>query len=310
MSSGTNLVDSLRERRDATPVVVLRFMLDYQSGARTIHAFFEGRDDESFYVNFITWHCPVGWKIALYRCGNKAKVCDVWRRTASYDSGRLLFFVDKDHDDLVGRRDAAESAANVFVTEWYSIENYLVCVEIVRRYLRDILHADLAISDEDAVCDRFLLELRRFHTASRTVHAWIMAMRRSNYRVTIANIEMSDLFEVDSALTIRRRRVRLREYLWRKCSVSSAKAWNELLPVVRELSALPPKRFIRGKFELWFLVAFLLRMPDVLSTKFGVQACGVKTHLTHSNAVEVLGPRLPIPPGLNAFLVTRLDPLK
>jgi Protein of unknown function (DUF4435) len=303
------LLDKLRGARDMTSTFKFRLLLDYAPTGKTLHCFFEGRDDESFYVNFIHGTCPQGWRMHYYRCGSKSRVCDVWRNAMQYDQNRLLFFVDKDHDDFVGPRDVAESASNVFVTDYYSIENYLVDQVILRRFLRDIIHLDLSGVEEDAIANVFNEQRDIFYRHSLWISAWIICARRYGIPAHVANVEMDDLFEVATDMTLRRRAVGRDAYLRSKCSVATGCTWREVLHVARQLRNLAPKTHIRGKFDLWFLVAFLHRLPGLLAMLYGATVHRVRTPVTRNNAVEILGPRLPVPPSLQQFLIDRLTRL-
>lgn len=300
------LIDSLRAARDSASTLKLRLMVDYRPNGQTIHAFFEGREDESFYVNYIDAAIPAGWRPFYYRCGSKLKVCDAWRAFAALDQRRLLFFVDKDHDDIVGVSDPAEAAPNVFVTEWYSIENYLVEDALVRRYVRDILHLDLGRPEEDAVISWFSEQRDWFYRQSLTISAWIVAARMENTVVHVANVDMEKLFTIDDAGAIRKVSVNRAEYLRHQCGVTTSPVASKLLSVARDLRGKHAKTHIRGKFDVWFLVAFLRRLPMLLEPIYGPVVHRIRTPLSCSNALEVLGPRTQPPAALQEFLVQRM----
>ncbi len=179
----------------------------------------------------------------------------------------------------------------------------------MRRVLRDILHLDLSAPEEDAIASAFNEQRDVFYRWSLFISSWIVCARRYGAQVHAANVEMGDLFEVSPELTLQRRPVGRDSYLRAKCSVPSGCTWREVLSVARELRSLPPKTHVRGKFDLWFLITFLHRLPSVLEGLYGKSMIRVKTQLTRSNAVEILGPRLGIPVALRSFLAGRLSML-
>jgi hypothetical protein len=79
---------------------------------------------------------------------------------------------------------------------------------------------------------------------------------------------------------------------------------NPLTRMIR--SALPPKKYIYGKLELGFFVAFLEKLIKLLDEQLSAAGNServiVKTQIHKHNAVEILGPRASIPHSLKVFL--------
>jgi hypothetical protein len=95
-------------------------------------------------------------------------------------------------------------------------------------------------------------------------------------------------------------------YFEKSCGVTSiAELQLELPKIISELRPLEPKTYIRGKYELWFFVKFIDKLIEILRTLSRSLGFSFKnrTSIGEENAMEVLGPRLPIPQSLHNFLV-------
>jgi hypothetical protein len=70
-----------------------------------------------------------------------------------------------------------------------------------------------------------------------------------------------------------------------------------------ELSAIQTKRYIRGKFELWFFVAFLTKALEILRASYALDGRNLPgvMELSEAHAIELLAPRLDEPNSLRKF---------
>lgn len=304
-----DLITELRRARSSPRTILGRLLTDYKPKGQTVHAFFEGQEDASFYLNFLTHFLPNNYQLFTYRCNNKNNVYEVHSRfdRATYESRRLLFFVDKDYSVLLGEAWTVDS--NIFVTEHYSIENYLVTETILCRYLRDILHLDEYVEDEELLVRQFNEQLKQFYSLTLTIFAWIIFVKRAGLRPLLNEIRLSRLYKVTDDLRIvihGRQKQSLLESLEEATGViTPPNSWKQIRAVANELkNTYPPKQYVRGKFELWFFVEFMSKIPELLNSikGAGTRRIIVKTNINHGNAIEILGPRLQVPHDLEKFL--------
>ena len=173
-----SFLDTLREARRNPLVAYQQFVLHYHRTLNDIHAFVEGRDDPSFYLTFLRQVAQHNLsEIHVYRCNTKKGVYEAHSKVMPVVRGPsfVLFFVDKDHSDLTG--EAYETAHNVYVTDFYSIENYLVSEEMFKRVWEDFLNpANLSI-DYLTIASKFRDEINRFYKYALPLSAWIAATR-------------------------------------------------------------------------------------------------------------------------------------
>src|SRR5436190_16129256 len=120
-------VDLLRENRESPRVPLLEFLQQQQP--HTLHMFVEGDGDAAFYRNFVFQYYKDADSLYVYDCGGKDSVYAVRKSIYSRDnqpewadSMTLLFFVDKDLSDILQKHYNQET--NIFVTDFYSVENY------------------------------------------------------------------------------------------------------------------------------------------------------------------------------------------
>jgi hypothetical protein len=121
-----NFTEILRQARSAPTAVLHEFLTQYTATPGRVHAFFEGHDDQTFFVPALKRYAPSDTKILPYCCNGKAQVCELFSQITTRIPGvkGALFFIDKDLDDILGRPWPTDP--RIFVTDVYSVENYLV----------------------------------------------------------------------------------------------------------------------------------------------------------------------------------------
>lgn len=298
--------------RDSPSPIQHEFLSRFKRHERAIYAFVEGPEDPSYYRNPIRYSLPETWVVRFIICGNKDKVLGAH---CSMDWGRfpvhgVLFFVDKDLDDLLMIE--VKKAENLYVTPDYSIENQLVGRSMCECLLRDLLGFSAVPEDEmEPVLEKFDRSLVEFHSQMLEVMAVILACRRMNVRGELDGLEMKDLFQISEEGNVVLSNswnpdCSRAEFVKEQCSFLSAKLDDSMLEdTCRELERCPyPKRYIRGKYELWFLIAFV-KVVHANATKHVPSLSRVpKAHdsLGFKNAMRVLGPRGSAPECLRSFL--------
>ena len=291
-------VDRLRAARAGAGTALHQFLLNHKRCRRIVHVFFEGFDDQSFYYGFLQNMAPLECELLPYRCGNKTAVYEAFLkinpRIAS--SGEALFFVDKDLSDFLGEEWPV--ASDIFVTRHYSIENYLVEPEMLRRTLCELygLSATEAVVDEAA--KRFEAVLKQFHVLLAPVMVWILAMRQQSQVLNLQNLRLARLFKVTPRY-VRwkpRNRMRCSSILQAELSVKAPRGTTRHASRFRQVvAACCPKSYVRGKFEAWFMISYL----NALATQ-----AKLKSHVSinEKSFIQILGPRMQVPDDVRAFL--------
>jgi hypothetical protein len=267
--------------------------------------FFEAQDDATFFVHFLRPYLPDATRVYTYHCDGKAQVYQAFEGIIQHDPGvrAVLFFVDKDLDDILGVPWPTDP--RVFVTDAYSIENYLVSGEVLQSFYRDAVRLRGVAFDFEAVLRHFDEQLAQFHRAIASTMAWVLVARRGGHKVNLSNVRLKDLFEIDANVHVRCRRGLRFGSLCNSGGVTPrGSMYRQLLPLTRELRKMNPKRVIRGKFEAWFLVEFwksvITHVQEVAREAGGTVS--LRLPLEHSNAVAALAKHATIPRSLDLFL--------
>lgn len=302
-----NFLDILREARESTSSVFAQFLVAYKTLGNDIHCFFEGPEDECFYRTHIERQLPKNFVFQSYRCKNKDDVYITHAKISSriHDQRRVVFFVDKDLDDILETVRPQDS--NIFSTNYYSIENYVVNTTILKRVVREIFH-EFDQEKISAAAAAFETQHKHFNKSITGVMVWIIAARRSNLSPNIKNINLDNLFIIDKDLsfitaTAFHDMVDLYKFLEKSAGVRLSEEQLKLCPSINiDVNKLDPKCYIRGKFELWFMVRFLARLQEIIhnSRSSNSQRCERSPSLRE--AMNILGTRATEIAQLDGFL--------
>lgn len=306
-----SFLDELRNARESAASAFALFLIDYPKYPDYVYAFFEGQDDPSFYNGFILQFLPDPSLLRIYKCGRKAEVYETHRRVmlrATADS-KILFFVDKDLSDILDENHPV--AGNIYVTDYYSIENFLVSEDMFRRVWFETFNFPVQHGTVDFEKFRaiFRRELERFYSLLLPIMAWTVYLERNGYSPLLSNIELSRIFYLNDDLVLNRTDRAIEEgeitILAQMCRTTSVIVRpDDIDSVMKELSTKDPKIYVRGKFELWFFIKFVSKLGQLLRASMP-QVSGsitIRTEITESNAIVFLGPRLRIPSSLDEFL--------
>lgn len=286
------------------------FIRTYKKDDNTIHLFYEGYEDPSFYGSAIREVLNEERKVYFHRASNKKEVYkhyDLidWRR---YDRNRVLFVVDKDYSDLLGEK--YKVAKNIYVTDAYSIENYIVNAVTLERVLIEHCRGNNSDLLLDAV-ELFESSYLSFTMAIKPLTSYILYHKRNGKATQLNNINLNQLLRVDEdSLEIKtntrpnnQKRI---QYLDNRMQVATpSNTWRAMIGESRVLELHNRKAWIRGKFDIWFFVKFLDGLINSLSRNIGVNLRN--PNLSTSNALIILSPISDKPPKLIQFFNERLN---
>ena len=305
----TTLTESLRLARKSRVAVLHEFWTLYDPTKERVHAFFEGQEDVAFYSHHIEKHSPRGVELRTYRCDGKARVFEAFESIVERvpDVKLTLFFVDKDLDDILG--EPWPTDPRIFVTDVYSVENYYVTEFVLLRMVRDCVKLTGCAFDESAFAVEFRIAHARFQQLMVPVMAWILVARRLGLRPNLGNLSSEMFCDLSAEGAVVRRHGRRVDELERHTGVKlGSGSFRRLRDALRELSRSEPKRVIRGKLELWFLVSFFGRLIEdlrALATEVGGSA-KVRRQFTLASIVGEVPHHVDAPKQLDLFLHAHL----
>lgn len=307
-----SFLDTLKDAPKSSRAKVNVFLTSFNPNGKSIGIFLEGRDDPSFFRVHVSKKAKqANLDVTTTFLKGKKDVLEAWQYLEERfpDNPRLMFFVDKDHDDLISATEGTTTQGSLFVTTHYSIENFLVSEDAMAVILTDIWGLDSSSGAIEPVCRAF----KKFQQAYRIVFlpwmAWLLAARRSGAKAQTDNIG-SSIFTVNANYEpILNWNPDMPTHLVRDCKVETPPDVAAIDLATSELQTLPTKVWLRGKQELWCLLAFLNRLEQEVKDDTNLKNLNIRSRINSGNAVELLAPRLPCPTDLNDYLTTRLGAL-
>lgn len=292
-------VENLKEKALSTNIAYLKLLQKYKFDSNEMHYVFEGFEDQSFYFNFLE---KLSDKYVTYVSYGKRQSIELYSKIdwSKYDKKRIVIFIDRDYCRWLGE-DIPEDE-NIYETTYYSIENYISDSTILRRLINEILHfhdADVI----DQIANKYEREVDVFLKAIKPVIAWILIVRSHKLKANLNMIDLSKLFKVDLELNFAVLPGDKMGYLEKSTHIKTPKVFFSVfkdwyLTINNQASY---KAYLRGKYELWFLITFFHRVNSYLLNKHAHNS-KVKTNINESNAIEIIGPRTAMPKRLNDFL--------
>ncbi len=243
---------TLKNARDAPAVIKSTFAAHRSALAAETRVFvYEGPSDKTAYYVWVKALQP-NLKYEPFICKTKDKVLqlfDLLQRDATGLANGVYFFVDRDFDDLRGRT----GAENVFMTETYSIENYLVTSEVLEDLLTIDFHCDGYPAARRRIQATFTATYSHFLSVTKNLNFRIFLARRLNIRQLnetptavnkLVQVKLESVYAVEpdpcALVTLEREPI-------------PAEA-EELRPAFEELT---PEHRYRGKFALTFFFKWL-----------------------------------------------------
>lgn len=294
---GDGLLQVLKNSRDRSAVLKTQLVV-LKSSLRNPTVFvFEGPEDKTVYHH---WICKVNHTQSYepFVCNGKSQVLKLFSAVERDVNGLgegVYFFVDRDFDPVEGH----PVSQKLFLTEAYSVENYMVRGETVLELLKTHFHflPDLALRTKLVdLFDRLYLEFlsvtheinfRSFVCRHLKIEAVPGLPKRLN---KLAAVELESVVPVgESAENIIR---------------FSREPSQEELDFARvEFSKLTAKRDYRGKYAMMFLMRWLdllVRDRNADDSKF-FKAVKTAEAVAPVN-LDCVASRSVFPPGLSDFL--------
>nr|WP_315035085.1 DUF4435 domain-containing protein [uncultured Chryseobacterium sp.] len=314
-----SLLDILDEKFLTPSATYIKILSQYKTSDNTIFCLVEGVEDISFYRPFMEIY-KEGVPIKYIVCNGKQNVIDNYNDIDwdFYDKKRVLFFIDKDFDDYIGKEIISDN--NVFITDCYSIENYLVDERILEKFIID----NCLITNEEIIeltIENFKVQHIIYIKQLKMISAWMMFCRKNNFNVSFNEIKMSDLFKIDNEGKLKKKTLSSYnskfEYL---CDKTNTNHFN--IGEIRHYYNLidresKPKKFIRGKYELYFMFMYLKYISENIVNEISKE---VKLHnknapkkdkiirpkitiqLQEENIFQILYNKTKVPEKLKAFI--------
>jgi|SRR5690606_8436961 len=296
-----NQVEALKKKAKTVNYAYIKLLQKYKfDNSEVKHYIFEGLEDQSFYFNYLQTKTL---NYETYVSLGKKNSIDLYNIIdwTKYDKSRIIIFIDRDYDRLLGY--PIPEDINIYETTYYSIENYICSVSVLDRMIREILH----FHDGDAIkeiLDLYNTEFEKYSNKLFPILIWIFHIRKSKLKANLNMIDISKLFAIDDNLKLKIIMTKNKISYLEK--VTQIKTPNIVLSEIRHFinifeSRSCYKEYLRGKYEIWFLVNFFNKINKYLLKNHGHDS-KMKTNVNISNSIEIIGPRVLIPQRLDEFL--------
>jgi hypothetical protein len=299
------MLDIHKSALDSKVSVYHEFLGQYKKEERIVYGFVEGKDDQVFYLGHIESILPEGWDIKLFTSGGKENVLKIhknidWR---SFKKKRICFFIDRDLSDLIPER--VQQDSNIYVTTYYSVENYLVKPQVCERALKEIYGFDILTDPEiQQVKTLFSKELENFYKLMAPLMAVILKWRRSGDNANLNNIDLKKIFSFSNGVVSEKNSLNTLSLLHSQCGVIMPDDPDYTVEEGEFNKAVVYRAFIRGKYLFWFLIEFCKSVyADADKIIVGLKKKPKKNlDLSLGNGMCIVAPRAKKPPTLKRFL--------
>ncbi|WP_374453731.1 DUF4435 domain-containing protein [Phenylobacterium sp.] len=259
---------------------------------------FEGDDDKLAYRQWISRICS-SLRYEPFPCRGKAQLLKLRESVKEDKSGLsegIYYFVDRDFDDLRGY----DPDDKTFLTEMYSIENYIVSEVALDSILSDHFHCHANFALRREIARKFSMSYAQFLTITRELNWRIFLHRRLGV-------------DIEGAIPKRIARI---ANLTLDGATDASPSCAEAIPVPLapedelykeleiEFANLEPRARFRGKFAMIFFTKWLAHLANEYTDDAGLFKDIDRTSNVRSGdlTISVLAAYAPHPNGLDAFL--------
>ncbi len=284
-----SLLDILDQKILTPAASYIKILSQYKVNDDTIFCFVEGNEDVSFYSQFLERHKQNDLKFII--CNGKENVINNYKNLTwdFYDKKRILFFIDKDYDDYI--ENELINDENVFVTQYYSIENYLVNDITLKKFIID----NFFITNEDIIktlVNNFRIQHQEYINQLKKISAWMMYCRKNKHKVNFNEIKISDLFKINSDGILEKKVLvdysGFFDYICSKTNTSHFNI-NEIKKYLSKINIEQNRqKFVRGKYDLHFMFLYLKYIGDNIVKEISDE---VKTH-NKNNSEKIVRPKV------------------
>jgi hypothetical protein len=252
-----DFLENLKSARFTPVAIRQRFRIEYNSARADVYAFFESTDDDTFYRRYIVHRMQPEGRLRAYFCGNKQSVWYHYEFAEQEDKlFNTLFFVDKDLDDFTGH--ALPVRKQIFVTDYYSIENYICTEQAVASILEQVIFLPDEQDSYSTIVHEFRDGLEEFARLFRPLFAEIILMRQHNRLVLFSDFGdgLSPCFKMVGLRT--RPLPNWTETFRARCKYEITELPpSDVEAMELSLAAKATSEWLRGKFALWFFLHFI-----------------------------------------------------
>lgn len=197
MVTRKTLLDEMRN----SPEAFLTIKQRYKRKDFSVFLVYEGKTDRSLYRKAADSYLSDDWDLVPINATNKEMVLKTEQLLdwSYFDKSRILFFVDRDYDTLLGKC-SYENIDNVYVTDGYSIENSLCTCENFIEICHKATNAKEGLTDRDAdYLEKLYLDcFAEFQKVALIVTACQLHWKSLNLKINKSNFNIDNFIDFEN----------------------------------------------------------------------------------------------------------------
>nr|WP_255618556.1 DUF4435 domain-containing protein [Xanthomonas sp. MWU16-30325] len=259
----------------------------------------EGGEDLEFFLPHVQRELGLHRsRMDFVKCSGKSTVLTlwIWSVEKNWNLSRLGFFVDRDIDDFL---DGNLSGAQLYVTDYYSIESHVIDEQVFDVFWQDIFHLSLSDERYGKWRQNFYIGADKLAEIMRKVSWLAIATKLAGGAVDFERINLSDYMKIiDEGQIISKGNVGIPTdaFMGFKPKFSHLKDANILM------TRASYRSWLRGKFLLSYFITFMARMKAVLGERKVRDRVVVRLPFNADTAMSCLCGRASPPASLVSFL--------
>lgn len=298
--------ESLVQDREQANVALLELKQKYKQTDETVYAVVEGRDDKAYYTCIFARY-PKFSNVEIIIANNRKNVVKAFEATDwnSYSDRRVFFFVDRDLSDITGEN--TPTAANVYVTDEYSIENSLFNEDLLYVTLKIFFGLDLEQAEMKKLSQLYLNARKQFEIVFLPIMSWILFWRKTGASCNLNNLNSGDFYRVNCGIWELKKEFQnptaIEIAIHSECGVAYSQ--NDISGYVQEICDHGGiQKNIRGKYVRCFFVKFLKSIAASATTLFpNKKKPKAIVEIGYANALQLLCGYMKTPNSLHTFLM-------
>ena len=191
-----SFLDVLNESSESTAPVYHDFLRRFDPKIKQVFVFYEGDEDSSFYKQFLQKHIPDDFELEEIIAGCKNNVLKIHNEFDwdQYSKSQIIFIVDRDLSYWLS--EPAITEENIFVTDEYSVENYVVNKDTFKTWLTSFQGFARATKDEvTEMVNCFSRLLPVFKDSMIPIMAAAIVGKRKDRTITLSDLKIKSVLQ-------------------------------------------------------------------------------------------------------------------
>lgn len=293
-------LERIKKAKDSRAVIKTQLATFASTISEDIKIFcYEGVDDKKVYYQWIKT-ASSNLRYEPFICKGKKRVLQLLDSLNDDVTGlgnRVYYFIDRDFDDPK----SWESKPHLFATDKYSIENYIVCPQVLEDILKIDFHCEGNNEQIKSVIESFNNTYTTFLSITKDINLRIFISRRCKIKQTedtptVSQIARIELTEAHPAPTPTNQFIKLER----------EPTTDELHLHIDDFEKLNPQHHYRGKFALQFFTKWLKLLCTDRSSKSAIlfKSPPPEFRVKEEFSIENLAAKTMPPENLKNFLLS------